>query len=368
MPGYIVWIVSAIAAGYQLVAIAAALAHRRKSRQAVPAVVTPVSILKPVRGAEPGFEEAVRANASQSYPDFEVLFGIEQGDPAEAVIQRIAREFPAGRIGLVRVSTIPPNRKVGALIDLARQAMGDVIVVADADVIPPPLYLRRVAGLLADASTGLVTCVYRARSKSWPGRFEALGVSTDFAPGAMVAPFAGVDEFALGATMALRRADLERIGGFESVADYLADDYQLGHRIRQLGLRCVLSDVIVETSLSPHSWSAVWRHQLRWARTIRVSRPGGYAGLPVANATLWAAFAACVGHWWTAAGLLVLRLAMAFTAGRVVLRDPAVPKLLWLVPARDLFGAAVWAAGLFGNTVEWGGSKLRLTRDGRIVS
>jgi ceramide glucosyltransferase len=367
LPGYIVSIVTAIAAGYQIVAIAAALAHRRKSRQAVPTVVTPVSILKPVRGVEPGFEDAIRANASQSYPDFEVLFGVTQGDPAEPVIQQISREFPAARIGLVRVSTITPNRKVGALIDLARQAMGDIIVIADADVIPPPLYLRQIAGLLANASTGLVTCVYRARSRSRAGSFEALGVSTDFAPGAMVAPFAGVDEFALGATMALRRADLERIGGFESIADYLADDYQLGHRIRQLGLRCVLSDVIVETSLNPASWSAVWRHQLRWARTIRVSRPGGYAGLPVANATLWAVFAACAGRWWIAAGLLVLRLTMALIAGWMVLGDQAVPKLLWLVPARDLFGAAVWAAGLFGHTVEWGGSKLRLTRDGRIV-
>ncbi len=359
--------ISAAAAAYQALAIAAALAHRRKARQCVPAVVTPVSVLKPVRGIEPGLEEAVRANASQSYSDFEVLFGVEPGDPAEAVIQRISREFPPGRIGLVRVSTRTPNRKVGALIDLAQQAMGDVIVVADADVIPPPLYLRRVAGLLADASAGLVTCVYRARWRSWPGRFEALGVSTDFAPSAMAAPWMGVDEFALGATMALRRADLERIGGFESIQDYLADDYQLGCRIRRLGLRCVLSDVIVETSLNPGSWSAVWRHQLRWARTIRVSRRAGYVGLPLANGSLWALLAALAGRWWIAAGLLLLRLAMALIAGRAVLGDPAVPKSLWLVPARDLFGAAVWIAGLFGSTVEWGGSRLRLTRDGRIL-
>src|SRR5579885_1373281 len=169
--------ISAAAAAYQALAIAAALAHRRKASQCVPAVVTPVSVLKPVRGIEPGLEEAVRANASQSYPDFEVLFGVEPGDPAEAVIQRISREFPPGRIGLVRVSTRTPNRKVGALIDLAQQAMGDVIVVADADVIPPPLYLRRVVGLLADASAGLVTCVYprdgvpgRDASRRWASR------------------------------------------------------------------------------------------------------------------------------------------------------------------------------------------------------
>lgn len=328
----------------------------------------PVSVLKPVRGAEPGFEQAARANASQQYFDFELLFGVREGDPAESIIERVSKEFPAGRVALVRVTTKRPNRKVGSLIDLERQAKGDILVVADADIAPPPLYLQRVAGLLADSSVGLVTCIYRARATSLPGRFEALGVSTDFAPGAMVAPFAGVDEFALGATVALRRSDLERIGGFESVAGYLADDYQLGRRIHQLGLRCVLSDMVVETSIGSESWQVVWRHQLRWARTIRLSRPGGYAGLPIANATLWALFAALAGDWVAAAGLLALRLIMALVAGWMIVRDPSVPQLLWLVPLRDLFGAVVWVAGLFGRTVEWGGSTLRLSRDGKILS
>jgi ceramide glucosyltransferase len=364
----IVWIAVAVAAAYQILAIAAALAHRSKSRDTVPTLAVPVSVLKPVRGAESGFEPAVRANASQEYFDFELLFGIREGDPAEPIVRRVSAEFPAGRVVLVQVETKRPNRKVGSLIDLEQQAMGDILVVADADIAPPPLYLQRVVGLLADPSIGLVTCLYRARSTSWRGRFEALGVSTDFAPGAMAAPLVGVNEFGLGATLALRRSDLDRIGGFESIADYLADDYQLGRFIHRLGLRCVLSDVVVETALSADSWRAVWQRQVRWARTIRLSRPGGYAGLPMANATLWAVFAALAGHWWAAAGLLGLRLVMAVIAGWTVLRDPAVPRLLWLVPLRDLFGAAVWVVGLFGRRVEWAGLKLRLSRDGKILS
>ena len=322
-----------------------------------------------MRTAEPGFEHAVRSNAAQDHPDFEVLFAVrsDAGDVRE-IIDRVAKDFPEGRLRTIPTTSIRPNRKVGALIDLARAASGEYLVVSDADIAAQPDYLRRVVAPLADPRVGLVTCIYRARGASLPGRFEALGVATEFAPGAMVAPLVGIDEFGLGATLAFRVRDLERIGGFESIADHLADDYQLGRRIHELGLKCVLSEVVVETVLASDSWTAMWRHQVRWARTIRLSRPGGYAGMPISNATVWALLAAAAGDWPIAAVLMTLRLVMAATAGWGVLRSPEAVRLLWLVPARDVFGAAVWCAGLFGNTVEWGGSRLQLSGDGRILS
>jgi ceramide glucosyltransferase len=190
-------------------------------------------------------------------------------------------------------------------------------------------------------------------------------VATDFAPSAMVARLLGVDEFAMGSTLAFRRVDLDRIGGFAAVAGYLADDYQVGQRIHALGLKCVLSDVVVETHLGG-GWRQVWQHQVRWARTIRVSRFGGYLGLPITNATLWAVVAMTVGRLDLGAELLLIRLVMAFASGWGVLRSRDVLYLWWLVPARDLFGFAVWFVGLFGDSVVWRGQRLRLDRDGRI--
>src|SRR5579863_10142702 len=180
-------------------------------------------------------------------------------------------------------------------MDLAAAAKNPILVVNDADIRVEPDYLTRVTAPLADARVGLVTCLYRPVGDTLAARFEGLGVATDFAPSALVARLLGVDEFAMGSTLAFRRSDLERIGGFAAVADYLADDYQVGHRIHALGLKCVLSDVVVETHLGG-GWPQIWAHQVRWARTIRVSRFGGYVGLPIANATLWAAAAAAFGR------------------------------------------------------------------------
>ncbi len=363
---------AAVAAAYQTLALLAALSRwgwrkpalRSDALQNLP----PVSVLKPVRGADPGFYEAIRSNAAQDYPHFEVLIGVSHpNDAAIPVIERVIREFPERSIRSIGGLPSTPNGKAGKLTQLAAEAHGAVLVISDGDIWVPPGYLERVVAPLADPRIGLVTCAYRARAETWPARFEALGVATDFGPSTMVAPFVGIDEFGLGSTLVVRAKDLERIGGFAALSDYLADDYQLGCRIHSLGLRCVLSDVIVETHLPGNSWGEVWRHQVRWARTIRVSRAGGYAGLPIANATVWALVAAVAGRWPIALGLLSVRYLMAFVAGWLVLRSADTLRLWWLIPIRDLWGMAVWAAGLFGDTVEWGGERLHLTPDGRIV-
>ena len=184
----------------------------------------------------------------------------------------------------------------------------------------------------------------------------------------LVAPLFGVNEFGLGSTLALRRQQLEQLGGFKAIADYIADDYQLGKRISGLGLKVELSKVVVETSLSADSWGEVWRHQLRWARTIRVSRGGGYLGLPITNASLWAGVALASGWWWTAAALLLARVAMGLIVGVGVLRCPLTARYWFLIPFRDLWGCGVWLAGLQGRDVVWRDCTLRLNRDGTIAS
>ncbi len=350
---------AAIAAAYQILAILGCVFRGRPKAPAKP--LGPISVLKPVHGVDPGFREAIRSHTVLQ-GDYEFLCGVSQtNDPALPVL----REF--FRVSVVDSDTRAANAKVGVLIDLAAAARYPILVVNDADIRVAPDYLTRVTAPLDDPSVGLVTCLYRPVGDSFAARFEGLGVATDFAPSALVARLLGVDEFAMGSTLAFRREDLDRIGGFAAVADYLADDYQVGHRIHALGLKCVLSDVVVETHLGG-GWRQVWQHQVRWARTIRVSRFGGYLGLPITNATLWAAVTAACGRWDVGIALLAIRLVMAFASGWGVLHSRDVLYLWWLVPARDFFGFAVWVAGLFGDSVVWRGQRLLLDRDGRIQS
>jgi ceramide glucosyltransferase len=355
----------AIAAGYQLTAVVAALAHMWK-REPRPASLPPVSILKPVRGADSGFERAIRSHALIAYPEFEILFGVRDSeDPAVQHIHALQREFPSIHMRLIHCREDAPNAKAGILEQLAREARHEVFVVNDADICVEPNYLRRLAGPLANS--GLVTCLYRASGDTFPSRFEALGIATDFAPSALVAPFVGVREFGLGSTLAFRRADFDRAGGFAAIRDFIADDYQVGKRISALGLRVQMARMPVETFLGHFSWSEVWRHQVRWARTIRLSR-GAYFGLPVTFATLWGLLACIGGHWAPGLGLLAIRMLSGLVTGVGVLRDPVTARLWWLIPLRDLWGCVVWATGALGNSVEWGGRTIRLDAQGRIVS
>ncbi len=366
-------IVIAVAAGlYQLIAILATLRHRRQAAHRAPAQL-PVSILKPVYGKDAGFYQAIRTHALQQYPKFEILFGVRRADdPAVADIERdveqLIREFPALAIRIVICRTVTPNRKVGSLIDLAGQARYPILIVNDSDISVPEGYIRDVTAPLSDPGIGLVTCLYRAEVHDWPSRFEALAIATDFAPSTLVARLFGVSDFGLGSTMAFRRADLDRIGGFQAIADYIADDYQLGHKLHSLGMRNVISEVIVSTRLAAGSWRGAWRHQVRWARTIRLSGGAGYAGLPITYASLWALIAALFGLWWIALSLLAIRLAMAIACGWFLLGCADVWKYCYSIPLRDLWGVAVWAAGLAGRHVIWRDQKLQLDHEGKILS
>ena len=358
----------AAAAYYSLAIVSAARWRKSTARPDVGAWTPPVSILKPIHGRDPRFYQAIRSHAAQEYPEFELLFGItDPNDAARADIERLQREFPARRIEIVMVETAAPNGKVGVLAELAGRARYELLLVNDSDIKVEADYLRRVIAPLADPKIGLVTCLYRAHSDSWAAHCEALGIATEFAPSVLVARLVGQAEFALGSTLVFRADELRRIGGFPAIAKYLADDYQLGFHIRQLGYRIEFAPVVVETDLGAATWRHTWRHQVRWSRTIRVSRPGGYYGYLITHATLWAMVAFAGQQWWAGGLALAVRMAAGVVVGAAIVEDRKVWKRFWLIPLRDLFGFAVWAAGICGNRVEWRDRSLLLGPGGVIL-
>lgn len=349
---------------YNLLAVVAVLRFRRRPHVAA-AFTPPVSILKPIRGRDHRFFEAIRSHAALDYPLFEILFGISvPGDPALEDIARLEREFPRIPIRVVNTANNAANGKAGSLEILAREARYDVLVVNDSDILVEPSYLTRVVSLLQPEAVGLVTCLYRAEAGSWAPKAEALGIVTEFAPSVLVARLLSTSAFALGSTMAFPRSSLEAIGGFTVLRDYLADDYQLGARIAALGQRVVLADTVVETNLGSGSLRDIWKHQLRWSRTVRVSRPAGYFGYVVTQISFWSIVALASGHPAVAAAGFAVRLFSA--AASLAKLDPRKLAFLAVVPLRDLFGMAVWLAGLFGTKVEWRGLRYRLHRNGTI--
>jgi ceramide glucosyltransferase len=366
----VIWLaIPAIAAAVYYCLVIVAAARWRPARLTGPAhALPPLSILKPVHGRDPRFYEAILSHAAQDYPEFEILFGVNTpDDPALQDIVRLQGEFPALHIEIAIVPTLAPNAKVGVLEELARRARYSVLLVNDSDIAVEPGYLRAVTAPLDQPGVGLVTCLYRAAAESWASRFEALGIATEFAPSVLVARLLGVAEFALGSTMVFRAETLRRIGGFAAIANYLADDYQLGRRIAELGLRIEFAGVVVETDLGAASWAQVWRHQLRWSRTIRVSRSLGYYGYVVTHATLWGLVALGAHQWQAGVLALGVRVLAGVWVGAGILGDRKVWHDFWLIPLRDLFGFAVWAAGIFGDTVQWRDRQLKLRPDGRIV-
>lgn len=335
----------------------------------------PVSILKPLKGTDPDIYESFRSHCLQDYPEYEIIFGVsDANDPAVASVRRLQQEFPGHTIRLVVAPKIlGANVKVSNLAQMVAEAGYEYLLVNDSDIRVEPDYLRRVIAPLADPAVGMVTCLYRAIPASTLGsRLEGLGISTDFCPSVLAArQLEGGIRFGLGSTLAFRRADLERIGGFESFVDFLADDYELGRRIAGLGLRVVLSDVVVETHLPAYGLRGFLAHQLRWARGVRDARTGGYIGLVSTYGLMWALLAVIAAHgspWsWAVLGVTVLlRLAVALAVGKSVLQDAHLLKNVWLLPLRDLVAVAVWIASFAGHTVTWRGDRFEL-KNGRLI-
>jgi ceramide glucosyltransferase len=336
----------------------------------------PVSVLKPVRGLDRHGFDHFATLCRQDYPEYEILFAVaDEDDPAVPVIRRLIDQFPHRPIRLLTGGAVfGANSKTSKLCSLAAAARYDLLVISDSDISVPATYLREVVRPFHDPAVGLVTCLYRGASdRSLQADLEAIGISTDFVPGVLVARRLEGLRFALGATMAVTRAALADIGGFEALVDYCADDYELGRRIAACGRQVVLAPCTVSTGCAAPNVGAFLRHQLRWAVTVRHSRPGGYYGrLIAANGLPWAAAVVAVAQsQWIAAAYLVayaaLRLLLAWTVGVRGLHDPVVRSRWWLLPVWDATAFVISMAALLTNRIEWRGRSFQVRR-GKLVA
>jgi len=361
---------------YYCLCIWSGLKFIRTPRPRVTEFRPPVSILKPLKGIEPGIYEAFRSHCLQDYHEYEIIFGVsEADDPALKVIQELRREFPHLRIQSVFCDRkLGTNLKVSNLAQMLQLAMHEHIVVNDADITVPLDYLTRIMRPLGDAMVGLVTCLYRGEAgQSLGSRLETLGISTDFAPGVMVAErLEGGLSFGLGSTLALRRKDLQACGGFEKFLDFLADDYELGRSIAAGGLKVILSNCVVQTNVGEYRWKQFFEHQLRWSRTIRDARKWGYLGFGMTFGIWWAllaliASAGAVWSWILFGAVLATRGTVAGLVGWQALHDRTVLRLPYLIPVKDVVGFWIWLAGWLGNRVKWRGQEYVL-KGGRLTS
>jgi ceramide glucosyltransferase len=356
-----------------------------KLKRATPTQFPPVSILKPLKGIDPEIWEGFRSHCEQDYRDFELIFGVsDPNDPAVEFVRKLQSTYPNRRIELIVCEKVlGTNIKVSNLAQMLQAVRHEILLVSDSDIRVPRDYLRRVVAPLvfpeASGSTratkpeaGLVTCLYRGIAASTLGsHLEAIGIATDFVPGVLSARLLeGGLRFALGSTMVFRKADLASIGGFEAFVDYLADDYEFGRRIAAAGKRVELSDVTVDTSLPAYSFREFLDHQLRWWRTIRDARRGGYVGLLFTFGLPWAiatVLAARGADWaWVLFAVTVLaRLAVGLGTALAVLTDRQPLADILLLPVRDLLAPLLWAAGLVGNRIHWRGDVFEL-KNGRL--
>jgi ceramide glucosyltransferase len=331
-----------------------------------------VSILKPIKGLDPEAFKNFASFCEQDYPCFELLFGAsEPQEPAIAVVEQLQRAYPEREIRLVVGPTFGSNRKASLLHHLTKQAQYETLVISDSDMRVRPDYLRRVVAPLADDRIGLVTCPYRGGGASrLTAQLEALYMGVTFLPLVVVASRLLKLPFAMGSTAVLRRGQLSLLGGFTAIADYLADDYQLGAQMAQLGLNVHLSDYVVTSVLGSPTFQELWHREVRWARCKRVSRPLAYPGLLLTFSTPLALVLLLVSGFepaaWLSLGLtLWLRWLITWQISGYTGDDTARRSLIWL-PVRDLLSGIVWCAGGVGRQVIWRGTRYVLERDGRM--
>ncbi len=361
----------------------------KSARAQLPDFAPDVSILKPLKGFDPGMYEAFASHCRQQYAgEYELLFGVSSlDDPAVAAVERLQAEFPdePGRRS-IRLILCPEklglNGKISNVIQMATQARFDYLILNDSDIHVSPRYLTRIlAPFAAPQSTrsgvnkpvGLVTAPYRGIAHGTIGsKMEALGISTDFFPGVLTARMLdrGI-RFGLGSTLAVSRAALTAAGGFGALVDALADDYQMGLNVSNAGYALVLAHEVVDTSVPAYSLSGFFAHQLRWARAVRDSRKAGYIGL-IFTYGLPLAFLNCVASAFALPSLALLSLTLAarctvaLTIGVGVLRDGQVVRDLWLLPLRDFCALWIWIWSFAGNTVTWRGEEFQL-KDGKLT-
>jgi ceramide glucosyltransferase len=373
----LLWVLSLASIVYYCAAIAAA--HRFFSQgpeeSSSPSTLPPVTILIPLCGADHRAYENYASLCRQDYPSLQLIFGVLNPDDSSIpVVARLRRDFADLDIELVvDTSTLGNNPKVSNLHNMLKRARHEILVLMDSDVRVRPGFLRRVVPSVLDRRVGLATCLYRgSEAPGLTSRLESIGIAAEFVPGVLTAWWTEGMSFALGATVIMRHEKLAAIGGFEAIADYLADDYMLGRLMRQAGYPVRLLPEVVETVLSEVSFSELLAHQVRWSRGIRACRPGGHLGLIFTHGVVMA-LANCLLSGGTPASVLLFLTTMSirswmgwFVGGRH-LGDPLLAKSFMLLPVRDLFAFLVWCLSLAGCTVEWRGKSYRILQGGKLA-
>ena len=335
----------------------------------------PVSVMIPLHGADFKAYQNYARFCEQDYPRLQLVFGVREADDSSIpIVERLKRDFPDCDIELVVCPDVMgTNLKISNLENMLARVRHEHLVIVDSDIRVGRDYLKRVICELRQEGVGLVTCLYRAaEAADFGSKLEAVGITAEFAAGVLMARMLEGVKFALGSTMATTRARLDQVGGFRALKDYLADDFMLGNLIAGQGYEVRLSHVVVETAMPPIGFAGMMRHQMRWARSTRISRPAGYLGLLLTYGTALALInvAAARGSW-LSLGLLALTLAVRLSMGWLIgvryLRDRILKRHFYLVPLRDVLSFVIWAVSWFGRTVEWRGRRFEVRRDGRMV-
>jgi ceramide glucosyltransferase len=323
-----------------------------------------VTILKPLCGAEPGLELRLASFWRTDWPGLRMVCGVSHGDdPAIAAVRAVQARFPGADIRLVVGGPHhATNAKIANLMNMLTEAGDTILVIADSDMTAGPFYLEAVVAALSPPDAGIATCLYAGRAgPGLPSRLGAMGINHGFLPAALLGRALGRTDGCFGATMALRRATLERAGGLRACGEVLADDYQLGRRVRDLGLGIALAPVLVETRVAEPGLRGLFAHELRWSRTIASVAPLSALASVIGQPAL--AWAALLGPW----PLLPLALLCRWWAVRAHERALALPPAPpWLIVARDLLSLAVFAATFCGRSVNWRGRRYRIRGDGSL--
>lgn len=363
------------AISYYSYAIYAAQRFFSQPKRIDPNFHPPVSILKPVCGCDYAAYANFASFCCQDYPNYQIIFAVQDwADPGIKVIKQIICDFPQIDIQLVVSDrTIGSNQKVSNLANALSKARYDVLLLVDSDVRVEPNYLQQIVQPLAHARVGVVTCLSRAVTGAWLTCLETLNLTTEFQPGILVSNQLEGIQFALGQTILMRRAALEKIGGLAAIANYLADDFQLGYLPAQAGYDVILSDHIVDHVIGTSTLIGSLQRQLRWVTGIRVSRFWGYLGLIFSYGTVASLLFLLVTQgsvWgWSMLGITwATRLTMAWFIGGQCIGDPVAKQLIWLVPLRDLVSFVLWCYGFFWNTIRWRDRQFKLTREGKLVA
>lgn len=375
-------ITSTVFAGIVLWAVPRFLRERRQALAllaARPGFTPPLTLLKPLHGADPGLESYLESFFTQDYPDYEILFcAREPNDAGLAMARLAAARHPDIHVKFLITGNQPDyiNAKVASMEKMEAEAAHEILVISDSDVRVTPDYLRAVALPFADPQVGGMCCLYRgvaAEGGLW-ARLEAVGMSVEMSSGVLAARSMEGMQFTLGPTMAFRRETIRSMGGFRVTADYCADDFVLGNETWKLGQTVVLSHHAIDHMVLHSNFTGSLSHQVRWMKSTRFSRPKGHFGTALTFSLpfgLLALFSAVwLGHpcWGLAlvAWSVATRLALSISVGRLVVRDRSWFGLLILYPIRDLMGFGFWAASYLGRRILWRGNVYELLPGGKM--